>query len=108
MVLSFGINKDPSFDLQINEDFKCQIESFDPFVEADMFQPFRAGHPEEVTLQVNPKWRFHRIGLVGEAKSVKNEHQIGWMARFEEILKYTGLKNKVIDILKVDIEHGEW
>ena len=74
-----------------------------------MFQQLRDKKgSNKVTLQVNPKWRFHRIGIVGDVKSIKNENQIGWMTRLHEILDYTGLNNKVIDVFKMDIENGEW
>ena len=91
--------------------YKCQIESFDPFIEATRFENIRNSNQNlknEVTLKVNDKWKFHRIGLVGDIKSVKNENQIGWMARLDQILNYTQLHNKVIDIFKMDIENGEW
>ena len=73
-----------------------------------MFKSLRDQKPNAVTLQINQKWRFHRIGLVGDVKSVKNANQIGWMARLSEILEYTKLNQKIIDIFKMDIESGEW
>jgi hypothetical protein len=111
VVLSFGINNDESFDREMNNNFGCQIESFDPFIENTFFMSYRSRNiklKDSVTLKVNDKWRFHRIGLVGDLKSVKNENQIGWMARLDQILNYTELNNKVIDIFKMDIENGEW
>ena len=95
----------------MNNNYGCQIESFDPFIENSFFSNLRARDfklKNEVTLKVNDKWRFHRIGLVGDLKSVKNVNQIGWMARLDQILNYTQLNNKVIDIFKMDIENGEW
>ena len=65
----------------MNDDFKCRIESFDPFIEAGMFKQLRsnpASKINEVSLKVNSKWTFHRIGLVGRKEFVKNENQIGW------------------------------
>jgi len=111
VVLSFGINQDESFDVEIDSSYKCQIESFDPFIEGIRFAQIRNSNinlKDSVTLKVNDKWRFHRIGLVGDLKSVKNENKIGWMARLDQILNYTQLSNKVIDIFKVDIDNGEW
>ena len=95
----------------MNNNYGCQIESFDPFIENSFFSNLRARDiklKNEVTLKVNDKWRFHRIGLVGDLKSIKNVNQIGWMARLDHILNYVQLENKVIDIFKLDIENGEW
>ena len=111
LVLSFGINNDPSFDAQMYEEFKCRVESFDPFVEAEMFKRLRNNSDaniNEVSLKVNDKWTFHRIGLIGNLNSVKNVNEIGWMSRLDDIINYTMLNNKVIDIFKMDIESGEW
>jgi len=52
-------------------------------------------------------WRFHRIGIVSPIERSKDKNQIGWMATFDEILRYTQLDNKVIDIIKMDIEGVE-
>ena len=111
-VLSFGIHQDYTFDLKANNDYKCQVESFDPFVEAKLFQDIRSQSEQlrnEVSLTVNrdPLWRFHRIGIVSPKERSKDKTQIGWMATFDEILKYTQLDNKIIDILKMDIEGYE-
>ena len=109
-ILSFGVNDDESFDRAMNNDYGCRVESFDPFVENGFFQVIRNKDPQlaqAVTLTVNPKWHFHRIGIVDE-NSKANEKQIGWMTSFNRILDYVKLKNKVIDIFKMDIEMGEW
>ena len=41
-------------------------------------------------------------------ESIQNENKIGWLTTFSQMLKYTQLEYKVIDILKMDIENGEW
>jgi hypothetical protein len=56
----------------MNANFKCQIESFDPF-------------------------------YVSDSKLVTKKNSIGWIAKFEDILEYTQLTNKTIDI-----EYNEW
>jgi len=111
-VFSFGISSDYSFDEKLNKQYKCQVESFDPFVEAGLFQSIRSKSDTNKnlpTLLVNqqPLWRFHRIGIVSPIERSKDKNQIGWMATFDEILKYTQLDNKVIDIIKMDIEGYE-
>ena len=109
-VISFGVNDDESFDRAMNNDYGCRVDSFDPFIENGFFKAIRGKDPklaQSVTLTVNPSWHFHRIGVVDE-NSIKNENQIGWMTSYNRILNYINLKNKVIDILKMDIEMGEW
>ncbi len=111
-VLSFGINWDYTFDQQMNKIYKCQVESFDPFVEAEIYKNLRSKsvkNANEVTLSVNDSslWRFHRIGIVSPKERSKDKSQIGWMATFDQILKYTQLENKVIDVFKMDTEGVE-
>jgi hypothetical protein len=110
-VLSFGVNLDYSFDQQSNYIYKCQVESFDPFVEAYLFQSIRNKSEEKnsptLLVNQNPLWRFHRIGIVSPNEISKNKNQIGWMASFDEILKYIQFENKVIDLIKMDIEAYE-
>ena len=109
-VLSFGVNVDETFDKEVNTQYGCQVESFDPFIESELFQSIRNKNQalaNAVTLNVNSKWNFHRIGIVDE-HSIRNLNQIGWMTSFKRILDYVKLTNKTIDIVKIDIEMGEW
>jgi hypothetical protein len=108
-VISIGINMDPSFDVTLNKDYGCRIESFDPFVEDGMFYNIRktTNQLNKVSVKVNDKWTFHRIGLCGP-KSITNEKKIGMMTTLDKMIEYTGLKNQIIDILKIDIENAEW
>ena len=111
LILSFGIHGDYSFDEKFNQNFKCHVESFDPYVEADFFRQIRRTKSDDnsPTLIVNdkPLWRFHRIGIIGPS-GVKNKNQIGWLATFDQILEYTKLENKIIDVLKMDIEEADF
>jgi hypothetical protein len=108
-VLSFGILNDYTFDEHCANVFKCTVHSFDPFIEDKLFTQIRTktNQPNAVSLKVNSKWWFHRIGIVGEVKETKSKNSIGWMATFDEILSYTQLNEKVIDVLKIDIEGYE-
>ena len=109
-VLSFGINNDYTFDQEISIKYGCNIQSFDPFVEATLFKSIRASNPsfsESFSLPVTKKWTFNRIGIVGDQKQVKFKNRIGWMATLDEIIEMTNNTNKEIDILKIDIEGGE-
>ena len=111
-ILSFGINHDYTFDEQMNNDFKCQVESFDPFVEANMFRDIRNRSPmlenaKSITVNEYPVWRFHRIGIIG-SELIEIKKQVGWFATFDEILKYIQLEEKIIDVLKMDIEYSDF
>jgi hypothetical protein len=109
-IISFGINTDESFDRDMNTNYGCRVESFDPYIENKVFRAIRNKDDSlrnRVTLGVNKKWRFHRIGVVGN-NSIQNVNKIGWLTTFKEILKYTKLEHQIIDVLKMDIENGEW
>ncbi len=106
MVLSFGINQDATFDAEMNSKYKCNVESFDPFVVNELFN--KTEYENLLTINVNDKWRFHKIGITGDWKIVKLKQRIGWIAKLNDILAHTGLTNKIIDIFKMDIENGEW
>ena len=67
-----------------------------------------AGFENSTTVQVNPKWHFHHIGITGNKEFTTKKDTIGWIATFEDILDYTKLTNKVIDVFKMDIENSEW
>ena len=97
-ILSFGINKDPSFDINMVYNYKCHVESFDPFIEADIFKAIRDKNPSlasAVTLNIESKWSFHRIGVVGNDSEVSNLNKIGGMGTLKQILGYTKLTNEV-------------
>ena len=97
-ILSLGINLDPSFDIEIVDKFNCRVESFDPFIEADIFKNIRIQKPalqNAVTLDVKSKWRFHKIGLAVSEKDAKGLDKIGGTGTLSQLLDYTKLKNKV-------------
>jgi hypothetical protein len=97
-VLSFGVNTDPSFDIEMLNKYKCRVDSFDPFIEASVFSDLRAKDPSlktSMSLRVQPGWSFHRIGIVGYEKDATNLNRIGAMGTLNQILDYTKLKNKV-------------
>jgi len=95
-VLSFGINHDPSFDIEMVYNHKCLVHSFDPIVESGIFADERKklGLTNAATLNIESNWFFHRIGIVGEGLK-ENNIKIGSMMTLDDILEYTKLKNKV-------------
>lgn len=108
-ILSFGINDDESFDLDMVNNYGCNVHSFDPFQEADRFSFIREKNPKlknSFMIPLNDKWKFYRIGITGSVNLVKNRNRIGWIETLENILKLTNLKNKIIDVFKIDIEIG--
>lgn len=110
-VLSFGVHTDFSFDKEMNEVYGCSVHSFDPFLEDDFFKKIRESDPklrDSVTLNVNDKWKFHSIGVTGievdkQVDSIRRKDLVS----LNQILKYTNLINKTIDIFKMDIEGSE-
>ena len=46
---------------------------------------------------------------ISDQKGVKSENKKGeWMATFEQILKYVELNDRVVDVVKIDIESAEY
>jgi hypothetical protein len=111
LVFSFGINKDDSFDLEINQKYGCSIYSFDPFVEVDRFAAIRRSNPalsKAVKLEANSKWAFYRLGITGNKKEKDlSTLRIQDMISFGQVLEMTGTRNKIIDVFKMDIEGAE-
>jgi hypothetical protein len=110
IVLSFGVHLDDRFDEFVNQELKCIVHSFDPFTEPDRVKKLRdsiAALKNAVTLDIKSKWKFHSIGITNEKKRTKM-NKIGWLDTYKNILDYIDLNEKVIDILKIDIEGIEW
>jgi hypothetical protein len=103
-VLSFGINHDESFDLEMNNNYGCHVHSFDPDVIAPRFKTLRAaqGSNSDMSVEVNKKWHFYSLGLT--AVPIPNNRNL---LTIEQIYDLTGTRNKVIDIWKMDIEGNE-
>jgi len=109
-VLSFGINDDESFDLDFNSNYGCNVFSFDPFVEAEIFSKIRQSDSslkDSNLIKVNPKWFFYRIGVTGSKQNARDQNKIGGFETLDNIITLTNLKNKIIDVFKMDIEKGE-
>ena len=104
--MSFGINEDATFDIEMRSKFLCQVDSFDPYIVNDLFN--KTGFENALTVRMDDKWRFHKMGITGSRDFVIKKNRIGWIAKLEDILNYTTLTNKVIDVFKMDIENGEW
>jgi len=90
----------------MNANFKCQIESFDPFYVSDALK--KKEYENLLTINIKKNWRYHKMGITGDSKLVTKKNSIGWIAKFEDILEYTQLTNKTIDVFKMDIEYNEW
>ena len=109
-ILSFGIHDDDTFDYELNQNYGCNVYSFDPFVEDIRFTNIRKSNPalkNSFEIKVNEKWSFYRIGVVGSLNRINKPKQIGGMNTLENIIEMTGLKNKIVDVFKMDIERGE-
>jgi hypothetical protein len=106
VVLSFGILNDASFDAEMSSNYKCQVESFDPYYVNEWFR--KKEYENVLTMNVNASWRYHKMGITGDSAKVTKNNSVGWIAKIEDILEYTQLTNKVIDVFKMDIENNEW
>ena len=109
-VISLGVNTDESFDVAMNTDFGCRVESFDPFIEAERFTRLRNADTSlanAVTLKVNDKWHFHRIGVTEHSQMI-DAGKIGELTTLGRAIERVGLANKTIDVIKMDIEKHEW
>lgn len=109
-ILSFGINNDDTFDSEMNLNYGCVVHSFDPYVEHSRFKTIRDSKIElkdSFKIKANEKWFFYRLGIVGSVKNIQTPTKIGGMNTLENILEMTGLRYKVIDMFKMDIERGE-
>lgn len=65
-VLSFGVNLDYTFDKAMNENFGCNVHSFDPVVEDKLFADIRKSNPslaQSAVIEVNKKWTFYKFEI---------------------------------------------
>ncbi|CAF1120704.1 unnamed protein product [Brachionus calyciflorus] len=111
-ILSLGINDDPSFDKEMRKLYDCNLYSFDPYIEDSSFTAIRNKTPslmDSPILQVDEKWFFYRLGYGPKRYQVKNLDQLKMkdLISLPNIIKISGLVNKVIDIFKMDIEGPE-
>lgn len=110
IVFSFGINYDYSFDEEMIKLYSCNVHSFDPIVEAGPFNQVRLSNPSLAnapTLKVNDKWTFYKLGITDQSTSSLDALKLGDKLDFGSFLKLTNLENKVIDIVKMDVEGEE-
>ena len=110
-ILSFGISSDDSFDYDFNTNYGCNVFSFDPIVEDQRFANIRKLDPklkDSNIIEVNKKWEFYRIGIVGFDKQIQNSNKIGGYDTLNNLLKLTKLENQIVDVFKMDIEGGEY
>ncbi|XP_053397047.1 probable methyltransferase-like protein 24 isoform X2 [Mercenaria mercenaria] len=105
IVYSFGSKFDFAFEDDVWRSFKCEIHTFDPSLSFEKSQ---------IPYFVN----FHLIGLSGkdfnQTKPGNRRYhntlfrKVWEMQRLSTIQKVHSHKNKIIDILKIDIEGWEW
>ncbi|XP_067684513.1 probable methyltransferase-like protein 24 [Haliotis asinina] len=92
IVYSFGINHDFSFDDDTARNYECDVFSFDPSMKTNSYQ-----RSERV--------RFLNIGIGGENTVNEQNWEMHTLGRLKDMLNHT---EKVIDVLKMDVERGEW
>ena len=92
LVYSFGVNYIWEFDDQLASEYGCDVLAFDPSMSTN-------------THKRRERLMFYREGLAGKDGIQPN----GWkLNKFSSLLKRFQHENKIVDILKIDIEHWEW
>lgn len=97
LVYSFGINDEWNFEDGVNKTYGCEIHSFDP-------RPnFAKSSPME-HLNV-PNMIYHNMGVWGWNFNTEG----GWELRdLLTIVTTLNHQNRIIDVVKLDIEGAEW
>jgi hypothetical protein len=109
IILSFGIKSDLSFDKEFNNKFGCLVHSIDPKQENLILDAIVRNKSNSISFRVDEKWFYHKIGLAGdEILKTSQKNQITRLGKFDEIVYYLDLSNKVVDVLKINIGSGEW
>ena len=78
----------------------CEIHSFDPIIEATLFASTNKW-------EKNNKWTFYKLGVSNQPTTKLGSHKLGDKLDLMSLLKLTGLENKVVDVIKIDIEGEE-
>jgi hypothetical protein len=97
VVYSFGSNGDFTFELAVSR-LGCQVHTFDPSMAWFIKQRL------DQQLLSTTNIRFQSIGL---GVKDENNNQLGWKMRTLESLM-ASLSHDRLEILKIDIENGEW
>ncbi|XP_071083168.1 probable methyltransferase-like protein 24 [Haliotis cracherodii] len=92
IVYSFGINFDFTFDDDTAKNYECGVFSFDPSMKKNSYQR-------------SARVRFLNVGIDRE-NTVNGQHwEMHTLGRVKAMLNH---QEKIIDVLKMDVEHSEW
>ncbi|XP_068243927.1 probable methyltransferase-like protein 24 [Palaemon carinicauda] len=97
LILSFGTNTETSFDKAMVH-LPCELHMFDVI---DFSPPLVAE---------NPNAYFHQAGIAAERRTnfYSNTNTTGEMYTLRDLVSRLNLTDRLIHVLKVDIENSEW
>jgi hypothetical protein len=113
-VLSISVRESEHFDKEMNSYYGCNVETIDPFIEHVILSDLREKNPilkNRINLHLNYNWRFQRTDLIGTNLPEINSMNINKPKKdgiLRKIISKTVFENKLIDVIKIDIEKAEW
>ena len=110
-VLSINMNSDENFDKEMNSYYGCNVETIDPFIDYEILSSIRENNQilkDKINIHLNYNWRFQRTNVVSSNLLEINGRKHKKDGLLRKIISITGFENKLIDIIKIDIEKAEW
>jgi hypothetical protein len=110
-VLSINIQNNDNFDKEMNSNYGCNVETIDPFIKHTILTDLRERNlllKDRINIHLNYNWRFQRTDIIGSNLPEISSNKPKTDGILRRIISITGFENKLIDVLKIDIEKAEW